>query len=66
MLSKLYEKAEGKIHIPRYTKGCWGQPTRKQCYLCKIRTVVGIFKIAYRIRKQSQESQTEETSDDSN
>lgn len=65
MISRLYEKAEGKIHIPKYTKGCWGQPTRKQCYLCKIRTVISIFKIAYRIRNQSKTSMEEEDSETS-
>lgn len=42
------EMEGGTYHFPSYTKGCWGQPGRKLCYLCKFRYLGALARIVRR------------------
>lgn len=44
----LGETVDGERHFPEYTKGCWGQPGHKLCWLCKIRYPVRLGKLVWR------------------
>jgi len=45
------EKEGDEWHYPEYTKGCWGHPRHKLCYICKIRYPIKMTKMMRRVKK---------------
>lgn len=44
------EHVSEEYHYPKYTKGCWGRPSERKCWICKVRAPIRIAKVAKRIR----------------
>jgi hypothetical protein len=40
-----------EYHFPEYTKGCWGKPGHKLCWLCKVRYPVRLAKTVVRVQR---------------